>query len=279
LSYDDYHLPGNHKPFGFAAVEEGVEDVRASSIHLSPPTPYDPTNSTLGITTTVTGGEPRTRGRSVSVGSRRISLSFSRNASPSPQPSPSPDPAHERRLSYDHKRDTQFEAYVARRASQRSSAHDRDSYFDGDDVKRALGDEFGFSAAPSPSETISSGAVHAAQVSRPRVSSIGRQTSYEGLVSVASPGITVLVTTPPEESLQRGHSLNSVPEGHEEHEEEASQRGTRKKAVGESQQVLSDKRSSFGSGSGSGLPSPGRIEHVEGFEDIELENKKRRRDS
>ncbi|KAI3317277.1 hypothetical protein HD806DRAFT_372822 [Xylariaceae sp. AK1471] len=281
LNYDDYHLPYNHKAFGFTGAEEGVED--ASSIHLGPPTPYDPTNPSLGTTTTVTGGEPRQRGRSVSIGSRRISLSFSRNASPSPHPSPPPETAaHERRPSYDHKRDTQFETFVARRASQRSSGlYDRDSLQD--DVKRALGDEFGFSDLPSPDvkgELVNAGVVQAAHVSRPRVSSIGRQTSYEVLVGgasgVASPGI--MVTTPPDEVLQRGHSLNSVPEAHEEedHSHAASRQVTRQRAVSESQQALLgesrvDRRSSSG--------SPGRIEQVDGLEDIELESKKRRRDS
>ncbi|TGJ79674.1 hypothetical protein E0Z10_g9094, partial [Xylaria hypoxylon] len=148
LNYDDYHLPGNHKGFGFTNIEEAAED--RFSTHLAPPSPYDPTNQTLGITTTVTGGEPQQRGRSVSIGSRRISLSFSRNASVSPHPSP---PVDERRASYDHKRDTQFEAYVARRASHRSSLGARDSGMSlQDDVKRALGDEFGFGDLPSPAE-------------------------------------------------------------------------------------------------------------------------------
>ncbi|KAI8626207.1 hypothetical protein F5Y19DRAFT_229870 [Xylariaceae sp. FL1651] len=292
LEYDDYHLPGNHKAFGFASVEEGVED--ASSIYLGPPTPYDPTNSSLGTTAIVTGGEPRSRARSLSTG-RRISLSFSRNASPPPQNTPPiPESAHQRRPSYDHKRDTQFDDYVARRTSMRSSHHDRDSVSDGislqDDVKRALSVEFGFSDVPSPAESgrtnangemISSGAVHTAQASRPRLSSIGRQTSYEGLVGVSagvgSPGLTVTVSTPPEEGLQRGHSLVSVPEAREEEEDHSNRKAARKRAVSESQQALlgeSDRRSS-----GSGRGSPSRIEQVEGLEDIELENKKRRRDS
>ncbi|RYC55915.1 hypothetical protein CHU98_g10295, partial [Xylaria longipes] len=154
LNYDDYHLPGNHKAFGFASPEEGIED--RSSLYLSPPTAYDPTNPTLGITTTITSGEAQTRGRSVSIGSHRISLSFSRNASVSPHPSPPLDAEQERRTSYDHKRDTQFEDYLARRASQKSGLHRRDSYYEGtslqNDVKRALGDEFGFGDLPSPAE-------------------------------------------------------------------------------------------------------------------------------
>ncbi|KAI1296955.1 hypothetical protein F5Y03DRAFT_291584 [Xylaria venustula] len=265
LSYDDYHLPHNHKSFGFAGIEEGVDD--RFSTHLSPPSPYDPTNVPLGNTTLVTGPEPQTRGRSVSIGSRRISLSFSRPASVSPHPSPAIEATQERRVSYDHKRDTQFEDYVARRASQRLLQ---------DDVKRALGDEFGFtdmspeSTTPNArGETVSAGAVQAAHVSRPRVASIGRQTSFEALVG----GISLTVTTPPEEDLPRGHSLNSVPEAHEEEDHAASKSkvGTRKRAVSESKQALlaeSDEEDG-------GRVSPSRIERVEGLEDVELETRKR----
>ncbi|KAI8951244.1 hypothetical protein F4801DRAFT_298794 [Xylaria longipes] len=292
LNYDDYHLPGNHKAFGFASPEEGIED--RSSLYLSPPTAYDPTNPTLGITTTITSGEAQTRGRSVSIGSHRISLSFSRNASVSPHPSPPLDAEQERRTSYDHKRDTQFEDYLARRASQKSGLHRRDSYYEGtslqNDVKRALGDEFGFGDLPSPAEpsktnargeVVSSGAVPAGHASRPRVSSIGRQVSYEAIVGTNG-GPTVTITTPPEEALQRGHSLNSVPEAHEEedhhhHHHHASERTTRKRAASESQQALLG--DSGDSETRSGRRSPARIERVPGLEDVELENRKRRRDS
>ncbi len=280
MSYDDYHLPGNHKPFGFTGIEEGVED--RFSTHLSPPIPYDPTNTTtLGITTTVTGPEPQTRGRSVSIGSRRISLSFSRNASVSPHPEPPSDvTTHERRASYDHRRDTQFEDYVARRASQRSSGVSLLQ----DDVKRALGEEFGFGELPTTTTTtinakgervISAGAVPAAHPSRPRVSSIGRQTSYEALVGGVGGGgtpISVTVTTPPEESPQLGHSLNSVPEAHEEDDlahgaRKKKKPAPRKRAVSESKvALLSDE-----SEGEDGRTSPARIGRVEGLEDVELD--------
>ncbi|KAF2963455.1 hypothetical protein GQX73_g10127 [Xylaria multiplex] len=49
LNYDDYHLPGNHKAFGFTNIEEPTED--RFSRHLSLPGPYDPTSSVLGTTT------------------------------------------------------------------------------------------------------------------------------------------------------------------------------------------------------------------------------------
>ncbi|KAI1757613.1 hypothetical protein F4782DRAFT_135860 [Xylaria castorea] len=273
LNYDDYHLPGNHKAFGFASLEEGIED--RSSIHFNPPTPYDPTNQPLGTTTMITGGEPQTRGRSVSLGSRRISLSLSRNASVSPHPSPLSDAAPEPRTSYDHRRDTQFEDYLARRVSQKSLQND---------VKRALGDEFGFGDLPSPAEptktnargeVVSSGAVPAGHVSRPRMSSIGRQVSYEAIVGGTNGSPIVTLTTPPEEALQRGTSLNSVPEAHEEEDHHASERVTRKRSVSESQQALLGDSDSE---SRSGRRSPPRIERIEGLEDIELDIKKRRRD-
>ncbi|KAI1421481.1 hypothetical protein F5Y12DRAFT_787479 [Xylaria sp. FL1777] len=301
LNYDDYHLPGNHKAFGFTAVEEGVVEERYST-QLNPPTPYDPTNMPLGITTTVTASEPKTRGRSVSTGSRRrISLSFSRNPSVSPHPSPPPEAAmQERRTSYDHRRDTQFEDYVARRTSQhsRSGSGASASLLFQDDVRRALGEEFGFfgelpSEQPTTNargETVSSGAVHAAHVSRPRMSSIGRQPSYEALVgggggvggNGGSSGISLTVTTPPEEAVQRGHSLNSVPEAHEEEEHVvgggSSNSGSggrpmsRKRAISESQQAL------LGGEDRGGRSSPPRIERFEGLEDVELETRRRGRE-
>ncbi|KAI0404745.1 hypothetical protein F4802DRAFT_218765 [Xylaria palmicola] len=269
LDYDDYHLPGNHKAFGFVANEEGVED--RYSTQLDPPTPYDPTSMTLGVTTTVTAGEPQTRGRSISVGSRRISLSLSRHPSASPHPSPRPlEAAQERRTSYDHKRDTQFEEYRVRRLSQGSGAHHYDSASLQRDVQRALGKEFGFGGGDG-AETVSAGAVHAAHApSRPRVSSLGRQTSHEALLGG---GPIVTVTTPPEDppAVQYGHSLNSVPETHEE-EEQNHQRhrpAMRPRATSESRQALL--------GGAGGRASPPRIERVEGLEEIELENRRRRR--
>ncbi|KAI0429882.1 hypothetical protein F5Y09DRAFT_245540 [Xylaria sp. FL1042] len=302
LSYDDYHLPGNHKAFGFTGIEEGVED--RFSTHLSPPTPYDPTNASLGTITTVTAGEPQTRGRSVSIGSRRISLSFSRTNSVSPHPSPPLEATtNSRRASYDHKRDTQYEDYLARRASQGSTFRYSNSNSGmsavlQDDVKRALGDEFGFTDEATGNFNINTGAVSAAQhVSRPRLSSIGRQTSYEALVggggSGNGSGISVTITTPPEEVVQRGHSLNSVPEAHEEEDHAhthvvsnsvggGKKQGTRKRAVSESKQALlaeSDEEEEREGESG-GRASPSRIDPVEGLEDVELETqtRKRRRD-
>jgi len=302
LTYDDYHLPGNHKPFGFMGVEEASDDP-SPPIYLSAPTAYDPTKHGLGTITTVTAVEPQPRGRSLSFGSRRISLNLTRGTSPSPQTSPPlPDPVTERRTSYDHKRDTQFEAYLARRTSQTSSYRDRDSLSFHDDVKRALGTEFGFSDLPTPADpkafkgdkSVHSGTVQAAHVSLPRVSSIplAHQTSYEVIVGgtkttgnggQASPSLTIMVTTPPEEQVQLGHSLNCVPEAHEEEDPHANRQVQRKRATSESEQALlgeSDgRRSSVSGGGGRRRGSPRQFERVEGLQDIELDNRKRRRDS
>ncbi|KAI1173099.1 hypothetical protein F4777DRAFT_467784 [Nemania sp. FL0916] len=285
LSYDDYHLPGNHKAFGFPPVVEETVDDRWSAHLLSPPVPYDPTSPGLGVTTTITGGESAsatTRGRSVSIGSHRISLSLTRPLSISPHPSPSPpnDTAvvQERRVSYDHKRDTQFELYAARRKSQRSShSHRRDGsnvsnisnsgsgYFDHEDVHRAMEDEFGFSDLPTPvllHDTPAPSRAGSVKVT----SNMKRKTSYEAtLVSVGSNSSSsllsppVVVTTPPtgssggnssDSSLRRGLSLNlrSVPEAGEDDADDNVPRSSsrirvpervgRRRAVSESHQAL-----------------------------------------
>lgn len=306
LNYDDYHLPGNHKAFGFSSLEEGVED-RFSISHHTSPTPYDPTNPpSLGVTTNLTGGEPQTRGRSVSIGSRRISLSFARGASTSPHPSPPLETAgHERRTSYDHKRDTQFEEYIARRVSQNGGIHSRNGSYHSrsgsyngstfqDDVKRALGDEFGFGE-----EKPLGAAVQAAHITRPRASSLGRQTSHEallgGLLTPTNGGTggvsrpILLVTTPPEEGEipQRGHSLNSVPEAREEedhHHQANNAHVARKRAASESSRALlgdhdgyNQHRNNRRSVNLGGRVRPPRIALVEGLEDVMLEGKRRRR--
>ncbi|KAI0195049.1 hypothetical protein F4808DRAFT_331769 [Astrocystis sublimbata] len=299
LDYDDYHLPGNHKAFGFNLPEEGVED--RSSIQLKAPTPYDPTNSTLGPIATISSGEPQTRGRSVSIGSRRISLSFSRTQSRSPPPPPPVDAAMERRVSYDHKRDTQFEDYYqSRRSSLTQSRHRRSSSFNDispqHDAKRALSNEYGFGDSPSPGEpnlgrtnasgeqVISFGTVPAGHVSRPRGNTVGRQVSYEAIVggmNGSSPSVTI--TTPPEETEEvlRGHVLNSVPEIHDEephhHTSHTSGRATRKRASSESRQALLDDSDEENQGGPKGSARMRR--DVEGLEDVELGNRTARRDS
>ncbi|KAJ8113663.1 hypothetical protein ONZ43_g5105 [Nemania bipapillata] len=168
-----------------------------------------------------------------------------------------------------------------------------------------MGDEFGFNDLASPplplpastieapgrvrpnvraGEVVSAGAVH--HIARPRVSSLGRQTSYEAVLGVAGAGSgpVVLVTTPPEDAgLRRGKSLNlrSVPEAREEEDRHAgvvhSTGGGRRRAVSESQQALLG--GDEDEGVRGGRVSPVAIERVEGLEEIELESRKRRRDS
>lgn len=167
-------------------------------------------------------------------------------------------------------------------------------------MKRALGDEFGFGEEKVLGGGGGINAVQAAHISRPRVSSLGRQTSYEALLGglptppisgLTSPPI-LLVTTPPEEDeiLQRGHSLNSVPEAREEeeHHHQVNAHGARKRAASESSRVLladhdgnvhrtrsqNHDRRSVNLG---GRTSPPRIALVEGLEDVELEGKRRRK--
>ncbi|OTB18058.1 hypothetical protein K445DRAFT_45189, partial [Daldinia sp. EC12] len=84
LSYDDYHLPGNVKPYGYASAEEPEETAYRSS-WLDAPVPYDPTNPSTTVTR--------------------------------PRSPPAVQPMMERRKSYDHKRDTAFDEYVRRRSS------------------------------------------------------------------------------------------------------------------------------------------------------------------
>ncbi|KAI1815098.1 hypothetical protein GGS20DRAFT_544914 [Poronia punctata] len=306
LSYEDYHLPGNHKPYGFVGIEDPIDDASPpiyrnsnNTPSIYDPTNYDPMKHGLGTITTVTAVEPaktQTRGRSISIGSRRISLNLSRGPSPSLSGSPEASPSlveqttakpldRRRRTSYDHKRDTQFEAYLARRTSQTYN-NNRDSVDLYDDVKRALGTEFGFGDLPTPADRDTK--------ARSRGSSIHlaltRQTSFEVVVggggggggsgSLGSPGVTVTVTTPPEEHpAQLGHSLNCVPEAHEE--EAADALVKRNRGFSESRQALlnhGDKKKKNNNISGRRRGSPDSFQHVDdGLQDIELENTDTRR--
>ncbi|KAI0394410.1 hypothetical protein F5Y17DRAFT_251544 [Xylariaceae sp. FL0594] len=338
LTYDDYHLPGNHKPYGFANAEEEMSDdpfaaapssSSLPSIYLSAPTAYyDPTknnNGELGTVTTVTAVPPAdtSRGRSLSFGSRRISLSLSlsrgeSNASPPSPPTLDPSPVvDQRRTSYDHKRDTQFETYLARRTSQ---TYDRDSRHSDilsyEDVKRSLDNEFGFIAKRTilTTEGTVQAAHHVPRVARASSIPLARQTSYEVVVGGAptpplDSGITrrsstgpnslpVVVTTPPPEDEQLGHSLNCVPEAHDEEEEQqhvssnsfsSSSYAQRRRAKSESEQALlgggSEKKDDENRRAPGG---PALVKQVVGggLEDIDIgveggeaESRKRRRDS
>ncbi|KAI0160177.1 hypothetical protein GGR57DRAFT_499590 [Xylariaceae sp. FL1272] len=273
LTYDDYHLPYNHKGYGFAGAEEGVDE--ASSMYTMdqmPPTPYDPTDVSFGNTTTITAAplESRSRANSLSQVGRRISQTFNLSTSPQPSPPIPPPAVDQRRTSYDHKRDTQFEDYLARRQSTHSSGHVRNSFDSSnvslhEDVRRAMGTEFGWPDTSSHPGSMKS--QHAP---------MGRHASVEAFVSSphqnGSPSLTVTVTTPPEEgSQQHGHSLIMVPESHEEEDHNEALAKSGKPPVG-------DSRGSSGSGSGRISPT-NRIEQVAGLQDIALGDRKRRRDS
>ncbi|KAI1371297.1 hypothetical protein F4677DRAFT_450562 [Hypoxylon crocopeplum] len=267
LSYDDYHIPGNIKPYGWASSEEPEETAYRSS-WLEPPVPYDPTNPSATAT----------RPRSLSAASRRISLTLS-SRGPSPLPSPPADPAIDRRASYDHKRDTQFDDYVRRRSSAGAGAYSRE------DVQRALGIEFGWEDSQNPNardSVVSAGSVPVAQA-RARGDSLStRQVSLEAGISRSSTTTTnatsaSTVTLDAPGGMARAHSLNSVPEAHEE--EDGDLAAAKRRAVtADREALLGDERISRSS-SGASRRSMRRIEPIEGLEEIELENRKRRRES
>ncbi|KAI1645257.1 uncharacterized protein F4817DRAFT_344191 [Daldinia loculata] len=256
LSYDDYHIPGNIKPYGYASSEEPEETAYRSS-WLEPPVPYDPTNPSVTVT----------RPRSLSAASRHISLALSSHP-PSPQPTPpAVEPMTERRASYNHKRDTQFDEYVRRRSSSYTKS----------DVERALGVEFGWEDTRDQRDSvISAGAVSVLQ-SRPRGDSLSiRQASLQASLSRNGSTATTTTTTTTistasldaQIEMARAHSLNSVPEAHEEDADVGM--GGNKTAL------LNGDRISRSS-SGASRHSVGRIEKVKGLEVVQLESGKRMR--
>ncbi|RYP76968.1 hypothetical protein DL770_007142 [Monosporascus sp. CRB-9-2] len=261
LAYDLYHLPGNVKPFGYDASAE--DTIYPSMVEATEP--YDPTNPKQNFST---------RQRSLSaLPANTIRLSFSSkrdSGSHIPQQQQQeqeqPDrPEMERRPSYDHKRSTQFDEYVARRLSEGGMSLKSS-------VERALGGEFGWEDDPNrrPRDSILGTGTVASLQARPRGNSLGRQSSFE--VSISS------VTTPTRElSVNSGatvpHSLVSVPEAHEEEEIDAHAAQGRSAAVGEAHKAL------LGSGpvSRSHSRSPPdclRIGHLNGLEEVKLESRK-----
>ncbi|RYP08690.1 hypothetical protein DL765_008713 [Monosporascus sp. GIB2] len=259
LTYDLYYLPGNVKPFGYDAA---AEDTAYPSM-IEAAEPYDPTNPKQNIST---------RQRSLSaLSANTIRLSFSSkrdSGSHSPQQPQQEQPVRSeigRRPSYDHRRSTQFDEYVARRLSE-SGMSLKSS------VERALGGEFGWedgrSSGPRDSIVIT-GAVASLQA-RPRGNSLGRQPSFE--VSISN------VSTPTRElSVNSGatvpHSLVSVPEAHEEEETPVQAAQRRLAGAGETHEPL------LGSGPVSrnhsrSPPDCLRTGHVDGLEDVRLESRK-----
>ncbi|KXJ89456.1 hypothetical protein Micbo1qcDRAFT_235263 [Microdochium bolleyi] len=190
--YDDYHLPYNVQSYGYDNHETAY----------APTQPYDPTDPAA----------PSGRARSLSVlsaGSRRLSIGARRESTSSVQMQPMPDTT--RRASYDHKRDTQFDDYRARRTSGAG--------FNKEEVDHALGTEFGWSDERKRDSVVSAGSVNAAHhINRPRgnsnPSALQRHGSFEA--TVETPASTAVAAFAQKPVPSRAHSLVCVPEHPEE---------------------------------------------------------------
>ncbi|KAH8673312.1 hypothetical protein BX600DRAFT_203624 [Xylariales sp. PMI_506] len=188
MSYDDYHHPHhnlNVKHYGFSEANDFSYDPRRMSLNI------DPTTTVYEPTTPPEAHQSRLSfkmGRSTSERGSRTSLVLEEAQTP----------MLERRQSYDHKRDTQFDEYVARRSSV--------SLQQG--VEQALSKEFGRGQEPV-GRAVSAGtmgSVPARSVSNPG----SRASSWE-----VNLGQDIVDGT----GVQRGHSLICVPEVHEADEE------------------------------------------------------------
>lgn len=296
LSYDDYHLPGNAKPFGYDMSTEytggmGTYATCYPSMSMAePPEPYDPTNP-----------KPpgAARARALSATSLRLSFSSRRESGGSyaaaPQQGPSDSPPlpsqlerpgqQPRQTSYDHRRSTQFDEYVARRLSG-GSANLRHS------IENALGTEFGWRADDPRDSAISNGTVTSLPV-RPTGNSLGRQTSFDASISnVTTSSATITSTnsgtaasTPeegPSRELSVAHSLVSVPEAHEEDETHPAVAPGRAQGAGAARQSLLGGQYRAYSGAPTRIGTPPRISTTppadDGLEDVELRAKYRRGD-
>ncbi|KAK6952859.1 hypothetical protein Daesc_005154 [Daldinia eschscholtzii] len=263
LIYDDYHLPGNVKPYGFASAEEPEETAYRSS-WLDAPVPYDPTNPSTTVT----------RPRSLSAASRHISLALSSHPTSPPASPPAVQPMMERRKSYDHKRDTAFDEYVRRRSSSYTKA----------DVERALGVEFGWEESRDQRDSVISSGEIAVLQPRARGDSLStRQGSLQASLSRNGSSSTTTTTTTTttnstvtleaQNGMIRAHSLNSVPEAHEED----GDFGMGGNKTGESREALLGSERVSRSSSGASRRSGGRIGQVQGLEVVELESGKQAR--
>jgi hypothetical protein len=223
-AFDEYHHPHNAKHFGFGQEYDTSYEPSRMSLNVDPESLYDPTNPS----------ESRPR---------RPSLTFKRTASGGSSNgqsvSPHPRPDFERRPSYDHKRDTQFDEYIARRASSSSK----------DGVELALAAESG---------------------GRSRGNSLTQPASWE-LNLGDSPDT-------PAGSVQRGHSLVSVPESLEE--EDIAMAKARHRPLGKEKHGLLGERKVTSRSFESYATRDSKTEPVGNLEEIELEDsRKRRRDS
>ncbi|KAI0165275.1 hypothetical protein GGR52DRAFT_585317 [Hypoxylon sp. FL1284] len=326
LTYDDYHIPGNVKPYGYASTEEPEENAYRRSLSWNSswreqPTSYDPTGTTSNGTESLT---PRPLSLT-SVAGRRISFPLSRGTSPQPSPPLPADPQQppamaERRASYDHRRSTQFDEYVEQERRRRSGSGAR---FSRDDVERALGAEFGWGAggdehsgsynskrssygnSDNRDSVVSAGSVAAPRQARPRgdslpqrqvsleasivggaastgdSSSVGATTSTAAAAIPAAlvPGGGSSLEAPRPAPMARAHSLNSVPEAHEEEDGGGNGDLGLERRRDEDEALLGvDSRGVSRSSSGASSRSSRRLEPVEGLEDVELGGRKRRRD-
>ncbi|KAK8111909.1 uncharacterized protein PG998_008366 [Apiospora kogelbergensis] len=173
LIYDDYHIPHNAKPFGFAAPEETAYDPQRGSLNASP----EPVGKI---------SESRSRGNSFISVRRSVSGEV-----PQISLSPQPRPDNERRTSFDHKRDTQYEDYVRKLSGS----------FQKEDIERALGSNIDWNER-RPSDTIVNTGLVPSALARPRANSGGRVSSWTLNLGPETPD--------PEQQI--GHSLVSVPE-------------------------------------------------------------------
>ncbi|KAK8035419.1 hypothetical protein PG993_010414 [Apiospora rasikravindrae] len=204
LIYDDYHIPHNVKPFGFAAPEDTTYDPQRSSTNVSP----EPTTEAGNVSGS------RSRGASFISVSRSISGEIPQ-ISVTPQPT---RPDNERRTSFDHKRNTQYEEYVRKRSGS----------FQKEDIERALGSSIDWNER-RPSETIVSTGLVPSALARPRANSGGRVSSWT--LNLGDE------TLDPEQ--QRGHSLVSVPESGEEEDITAARKGKQRAFSGDRETLLS----------------------------------------
>ncbi|EMR70891.1 hypothetical protein UCREL1_2070 [Eutypa lata UCREL1] len=263
-TYDDYHLPGNVKPYGYDATTE----MTGYPSMLEPAEPYDPTNPKQNFST-----RPRSLS-ALSASSLRLSFSSRRESGPyvAPQQQQPSPPETERRSSYDHRRSTQFDQYVARRQSggEMNLRHS---------IEYALGTEFGWQEDPRKQRdsTISNGTVTSLQAKQSDNSLGGRQASCDASISILSddsPSRELSVNS----GATLAHSLVSVPEVHEEDEMHPGVARVRAQDLGTARQSLLGKR---GGQPGSRVhsrspPRIGSIEDVDGLENIELGHRKRR---
>jgi hypothetical protein len=241
-AFDDYHHPHNAKHYGFSEEPDVSYNPTRGSINVDRDTLYDPAS------------HPDAR-------PRRPSFTFRRNSSSPPNGqalSPVPPPLAERRASYDHRRDTQFDDYVAQRASVNLK----------DDVEHALGAEFGWE--DDRRDSVIGGGVVPSAHARTRGNSVGRAASWEVNIGTDTPTRT-------EPGVQRGHSLVCVPEiREEEYIGEAEPKG---RPISDDRQGLLGNRRISELSVQSFETRDSRIEPVQNLEDVDLDSRKRRRDS